>query len=158
MKSDRRNNEYISGKDCDNLLAPNNTDTSPDWDGPGCYRMQNPAGSIIPDWEIYADHGCTTHGGGYLATKHPTNFNKPVEAMVCFNEWNNGTEYKCSHHENITITNCGYYFVYKLASLTCDAIPMKYCAAKECPVGKYNFPACPSVYLRRNHFSLNEFN
>ena len=146
MKSDRRNDEYLAGQECDNMLATNNQQTSADWDGPGCYRMQDPAGSWIPDWEIHADHGCATHGGGYLATKHPKNFNKPVEAIVCFNEWNNGTEYKCNRHENITITNCHDYFVYKLSSLTCDDIPMKYCAAKGCPLGYYSFPKCSSTY------------
>ena len=148
MKSVGRNNEYSSGDECDNMLA---TYPSPDWNGPGCYRMQTPAGSRIPDWEIHAYGGCLTHGGGYLSTKHPTNIDKPVEVTVCFNEWkwNNGTgwmEYKCNRHENITITNCNNYFVYKLRSLTCDDIPMKYCAAKGCPQGYYNFPTCSSMY------------
>ena len=146
MKSAGRNNDYLSGEECDNMLAPDNQHTSPDWDGPGCYRMQTPAGSWIPDWEIHAYHGCTTHGGGYLATNHPTLMNKPVEATVCFNEWHNGTEYKCNRHVNITITNCVGYFVYRLSSLTCDGIAMKYCAAKGCSLGHYNFPTCSSMY------------
>ena len=154
MKSVGRNSQYLSGQECDNMLAPEYQNTSPDWDGPGCYRMQTPAGSVIPDWEIHAYSGCTTHGGGYLAAKHPSNFNKPVEASVCFNEWNNGTEYKCKHHENITITNCVDYFVYQLSSLNCEEIPMKYCAAKECPLGHYNFPKCSSMYrLLKDYFS-----
>ena len=146
MKSAGRSNEYLSGNECDNLFAPNNTDASPDWDGPGCYRMKDPAGMWIPDWEVLANGGCRTHGGGYLETKHPTSMNKPVEATVCFNEWNNGTEYKCNRHVNITITNCFDYFVYGLSSLTCDDIAMKYCAAKGCPLGHYKFPKCSSMY------------
>ena len=86
MKSVGRNSDYLSGQECDNELTPNNQDTSSDWKGTGCYKMQAPAGSIIPDWEIPAASGCTTHGGGYLETKHPKT-DKTVVAKVCFNQW-----------------------------------------------------------------------
>ena len=145
MNSIGRNNDYLSGQECDNEMTPNNQDTSPDWDGPACYRLKDPAGSIIPDWEINAFSGCTTHGGGYLETKHPKT-SKTVVAKVCFNEWKKGTEYICNRHVNITITNCINYFVYGLSSLTCHDIPMKYCAAKGCSAGYYNFPTCKSMY------------
>ena len=83
--------------------------------------MIAPAGTMIPE-EVVPINMCGTSATGWMNGAHPTTLGEDVERQICFN-WNSDS---CMWYENIDITNCGAYFVYKLQSITtCN---LRYCA------------------------------
>ena len=135
-------------KHCDNT-DPGEGFTSPDWQGPNCYRLLGQAGKMIPEQVIDAKH-CGTHAVGYLKdnNKHPSKDEGPVERQVCFSEREEGGGIfgeKCARTMNISILNCGQYYVYKLDNVPCDTVPAKYCGTNECPYGTFGPPPCTGI-------------
>ena len=89
----------------------------PDWSGDGYYRFTGAAGTRLAesggDGSLY--HKCGTGYGGYLDGGHPGVGEGEVSRTVLFDDSNGGHTYT----RDITVTNCGEYFVYKLLSTPC---------------------------------------
>jgi hypothetical protein len=50
---------------------------SPDWHGPGWYRMKEPAGTVMPEHPINVNQ-CGTYSPGYLNGTHPEEIGEMV--------------------------------------------------------------------------------
>jgi len=105
---------YADGIEC-------SSNNSPDWKGPGWYRVVEPAGTRLVEGDPGHQH-CNTDDPGYIVNedigKHPSKPGESVQVKTCFrfSEANH-----CYHEDKITITNCGTFFVYKLGKpLNCD--------------------------------------
>ena len=84
--------------------------------------MMPPAGTMIPE-EVVPAYMCGTNAPGWMNGVHPTTFGEEVERQICYT-WSGNS---CYISNNVNVTNCGAYYVYKLVSpQTCD---MRYCAA-----------------------------
>jgi len=101
---------------CDNAYS-----TSPDWKGPGWYRITEPAGSRIPEYSPGQLH-CGTHASGWLNGTHPAVPGQQQDMKVCFN-WSGNA---CMWSINVVVRNCGGYFVYKLPDT--PVCYLRYCA------------------------------
>ncbi|XP_068671272.1 uncharacterized protein [Montipora foliosa] len=77
---------------------------SHDW-----YRMTGASGDQIPEGCVPINR-CGTRAPGWLNDTHPTVKDGLQRAQVCYH-WNNDC---CQWKNNITIRNCGSYFVYQL--------------------------------------------
>ena len=77
---------------------------SHDW-----YRMTGASGDQIPEGCVPINR-CGTRAPGWLNDTHPTVKDGLQRAQVCYH-WNNDC---CKWKNNITIRNCGSYFVYQL--------------------------------------------
>ena len=146
-----RHADSKGNKQCDNTEPGEGFYTSPGWKGPNCYRFQGQAGLMIPESVIYGKH-CGTHAAGYLKenNKHPSKEEGTVERQVCFNEKELGFDLlegldDCVITMNISILNCGEYYVYKLDNVPCDTVPAKYCGTNECPYGTFGPPPCTGI-------------
>ena len=95
--------------------------TSPDWKGPGWYRLIGAAGTSIPEMAYGANH-CGTLYPGWMRGVHPSIPGDTVVAEVCFH---GGVHGDCRYPVNIIVTNCGDYYLYELPETPyCD---MRYC-------------------------------
>ena len=83
--------------------------TSPDWKGPGQYRIISSAGSRLPESSPGYYH-CGTNGSGWLRGEHPQDIYAEKKLTVCFHYDSND----CFDEADITVTNCDGYFVYLL--------------------------------------------
>ena len=83
---------------------------SPDWKGPGWYRMMvKDGGSFIPETSPGPNH-CGTNAVGWLRGTHPETTGVTVEVTYCF-DWAGNS---CLYHRTGKITHCGDFFVYYL--------------------------------------------
>ena len=127
MDSETRNSKHETDHDkvCDNSVSQT-SNKSPDWSGPGWYRMKYPAGAMIPEELVEYDH-CGTASSGYLSGDHPEFPGQQVERKVCFNShvYNNKTD-ECIWETKIEIRNCGSFFLYNLPNT--PGCYLRYCA------------------------------
>jgi len=84
---------------------------SPDWSGPGWYRMEYPAGAMIPENTVEPDH-CGTSSSGWLNGEHPETLGQTVERKVCFSSAIDDD--LCYKEATIQVRNCGSFFLYYL--------------------------------------------
>ena len=75
----------------------------------GWYRFQGAAGDQMPD-KCVPMNRCGTHAPGWLSGAHPTVAEGVVTRKVCYH-WRYNC---CLWSNNITVRNCGAFFVYKL--------------------------------------------
>jgi hypothetical protein len=102
-------------------LATSST-KSPSWEGPGWYRLQEPAGTKIPDTPP-PDKQCGTRATGWMDGEYPENAGQTNDVKFCFS-WEGNT---CKWSAFGKVTNCGKYFVYKLPPIPVDST-LRYCA------------------------------
>ena len=76
---------------------------------PGWYRFQGAAGDRMAD-KCVPINRCGTHAPGWLSGAHPTVAEGAVTRKVCYH-WNYNC---CLWSNNITVKNCGAFFVYEL--------------------------------------------
>ena len=82
---------------------------SPDWKGTGWYRVQEPAGSRIPDTPTEENH-CGSHISGWIQGNHPSLVGEEKNAKVCFSYQNKD----CRWSGSVKILHCDSYFLYYL--------------------------------------------
>ena len=100
----------------------------------GWYRFGGGAGNQMPK-SCVAMYHCGTAMPGWLNGSHPAVADGAVQRTVCFNAANNC----CYHSTNITVRNCGGFYVYRLKQPpTCH---LRYCGNGVTPVtpGKGTF-------------------
>ena len=83
---------------------------SPDWKGPGWYRVTGAAGTRIPERPPGVYH-CGTHFPGWMRGVHPSTPGDQVVATICFDYGSNGD---CISPVSTTVINCGEYYLYNL--------------------------------------------
>ena len=104
---------------------------SPDWHGPGWYRMMEPAGTVIPENPVDVNQ-CGTYSPGWLNGTHPEAVGEPVRRKVCFNYEGHYEEHVvknnpiCYRNAMIQIINCGDFYLYNLSDTV--ACPLRYCS------------------------------
>ena len=87
--------------------------------GPGWFRFEGSAGTRMPT-SCPPFHRCNTDSPGWMDGSHPTVADGQVSRRVCF-PWSN-----CCHWlVNITVRNCGSYYVYYLSSA--PSCYLRYC-------------------------------
>ena len=87
--------------------------------GPGWFRFEGSAGTRMPT-SCPSFHRCNTDSPGWMDGSHPTVADGQVSRRVCF-PWSN-----CCHWPvNITVRNCGSYYVYYLSSA--PSCYLRYC-------------------------------
>ena len=84
-------------------------DTSPDWKGPGWYRLTGEAGTRIPEKTPDSSH-CGSQYSGWMDGVHPTTPGEQAVATICFDQ---GFD-DCYDPVSITVINCGDFFLYEL--------------------------------------------
>ena len=105
--------------------------SSPDWQGPGWYRMSLISGTTIPEEPVEPFH-CNTQAPGWLNGKHPEPGNT-TDGTVCFNSAGN----TCKWQTQIKIKNCNDYFLYHLPEPpTCR---LRYCTSNSIFLGRYMY-------------------
>ena len=107
----QRSVSYKGSIKCDNGIAE------------GWYRFVGAAGDRIPE-SAPATYYCGTHAPGWLNGKHPTVAQGKVQRQVCYH-WSGD---KCRWKNDIEITNCGGFFVYKLKKT--PVCSLRYCVEK----------------------------
>ena len=117
-----RNSGYGSTEDADFCDQSNgNSNQSPDWSGPGWYKIEGLAGNMLPEYPVDTHH-CGTTVTGWLNGFHPVNVGQTVNRLVCFNA--NGNE--CYLQSLISIKNCGGFYLYDLGDT--PGCNLRYCA------------------------------
>ena len=103
---------------CDSMSYSVNSNSkgsgrSPDWNGPGWYRVSGQAGTQISEHSYLTSRAsgnnaaCGTHYGGWLTGGHPVQPGQTVSRRVCFNK-------SCGSFKDIQVTNCLTFYVYDL--------------------------------------------
>lgn len=87
---------------------------------PGWYRFQGAAGDRILD-KCVPEGRCGTDAPGWLQGNHPTVAEGVVTGKVCYHFKGNC----CLWSNNISVKNCGEYFVYQLRQL--PGCNLRYC-------------------------------
>ena len=122
-----RNSEYALDRNQTNGFCDTDWNTSPDWQGPGWYRMSLPSGNTIPEEPVEPFH-CNSQAPGWLNSKHPVPGNT-IDGSVCFNSAGN----TCKWQTRIKIRHCKNYFLYYLPKPpTCR---LRYCASNSSLIG-----------------------
>merc|ERR1719270_412181 len=106
---------------CDKISNDKRLKASPDWKGPGWYRMKSPAGLQLPEGSVVPYH-CGTSATGWLNGSHPNNLGDTVDMEVCFN----GGSDKCQWMVSIQVKNCGHFYLYYLEDT--PYCPLRYCS------------------------------
>ena len=83
------------------------------------YRFVGAAGTQMPTTRVPAFR-CGTIWSGWLDDAHPKVEEGDVPRTVCFSDRSSG----CRYNRNISVKNCGSYFIYKLYPPSC---PSRYC-------------------------------
>ncbi|XP_066023509.1 uromodulin-like [Pocillopora verrucosa] len=83
------------------------------------HRFVGDAGTKMPTTRVAA-YRCGTAWSGWLVGVHPTVEDGEVLRNVCGSDRSTG----CKHIVQISVKNCGSYFIYKLFKTGC---PMRYC-------------------------------
>ena len=76
---------------------------------PKWYRFSGAAGTMMPTSSVPVRY-CGTHAPGWMNGKHPSKNEGAVSRKVCFH-WSNNV---CLWNTQITVRNCGSFYVYKL--------------------------------------------
>ena len=105
----------------------NHHSKSPDWHGPGWYRLGMPAGTTIPEEPVQAGH-CNTYVTGWLNGNHPAPGNM-INGTVCFNR----AGITCYRQTQIQIKHCNEYFLYYLPDP--PGCTFRYCASNSTVIG-----------------------
>ena len=95
--------------------------TSPDWKGPGWYKMDEAIGTQIPE-EVVVPYKCGTYVTGYLNGTHPSTVGELKDVNVCFNWVGNS----CYRNNIIQVANCGDFYLYNL--VTPPVCYLRYCS------------------------------
>ena len=100
----------------------NDGNISPDWKGPGWYRMGYPAGTMLSEEPVPYWH-CNTEKTTWLMGHHPTTAGESIDGKLCLNyasfELLVGIlEYECKYDLQIQIKYCSSYFLYHLEDLS----------------------------------------
>ena len=99
--------------------------TSPDWKGPGWYRVTGAAGTRILE-EVSGPIGdCGTAVPGWIKGAHPSTPGAQAVLTVCFEF---SSDNPCLMSVNTTVINCGDYYLYDLPQ-TPDC-PLRYCGSQ----------------------------
>ncbi|XP_068711541.1 uncharacterized protein [Montipora foliosa] len=103
----------------------------------GWYRFSGEAGTQMAD-SCRKMYHCNTDSPGWLNGTHPTVAEGIVQRKVCFLQHLNGTDC-CYFSKDISVRNCGAFYVYRLDSLGCYS---RYCGngiprAPECSNYKF---------------------
>lgn len=92
----------------------------------GWYRFSEEAGTSMLTSCVESNH-CGTKSPGWLVGPHPTIDEGKASRTVCFSQSRYSNNQCCSYSANITVRNCGEFFVYNLGPVpTCNA---RYCGA-----------------------------
>ena len=99
---------------------------SPGWKGAGWYRMQAPAGLVIPEASPGKYH-CGTNCAGWLRGTHPDTPGTTLDnAVFCF-DCKQGKQWsECEFSSFGKVTNCGDFYVYYLKDT--PKCYLRYCA------------------------------
>jgi hypothetical protein len=89
---------------CDKL---GHSRATPDWNGPGWYRIMGEAGTKMPD-AAPGEYQCGTAGSGWLSGGHPAVGDGAVNRTVYFHY--NGNKYDST---DVQVLNCQAYYVYR---------------------------------------------
>lgn len=93
---------------CDSWISP-----SGEW-----FRFEGDAGRRIPEADP-DEYSCGTHAAGWLNGVHPVGIGDTVTVEVCYS-WTPGP---CWQRNDIQITDCGDFYVYKLYKpLSCSYV------------------------------------
>ena len=103
-------------------LVTTYTGQSPSWEGPGWYRLQEPAGTKIPQNPTSAFR-CGTRATGWMDGDLPKKAGQTNDVKFCFS-WDGNT---CKWSAFGKVTNCGKYFVFKLPHIPHVGY-LRYCA------------------------------
>ena len=95
--------------------------TSPDWNGPGWYKMDEAIGTQIPE-EVVDPKSCGTDAAGYLNGTHPSTVGELKDVKVCFS-WDGDS---CWRNSMIQVANCGNFYLYNL--VTTPGCSIRYCS------------------------------
>ena len=88
---------------------------TPDWMGPGWYRIVGQAGSQLYTQRTGKYGACGVHYGGWLSGGHPSVSDGEVARTVYFDSGTDDKKYPTS----IKVINCNNeYFVYYLPEIT----------------------------------------
>lgn len=114
---------YIGPADylCDNLTHWN---PSPDWRGPGWYRITGAAGVKMPEKSPTYYH-CGTYEAGWMRGVHPTTPGQESEATACFAYGDTD----CHYPTTISVRNCGDYYIYNLPETPWGVAGTRYCGS-----------------------------
>ena len=96
--------------------------TSPDWKGPGWYRLTGAAGTRIPETSPGFQR-CGTGVTGWMRGVHPATPGVQTAATICFDD-HSGT---CYNPLDITVINCGDFYLYNLPET--PFCPFRYCGS-----------------------------
>jgi len=99
---------YNGGDECYCDQIDSSITVSPDWQGPGLYRIMSSAGSRLPESKPGFGH-CGTAVPGWLRGEHPQDIYAEKNMTVCFHAGGD-----CGWKADITVTNCNGYYVYLL--------------------------------------------
>ena len=112
---------YFSGGNyCDDSSV--HVHTSPDWKGPGWYKMDETIGTQIPEEVPVKASSCNTAAAGYLNGTHPTTVGELKDVNVCFSFNHNS----CADNNTIQVANCGSFYLYNL--VTTPTCSNRYCS------------------------------
>ena len=125
-----RNVNYGNEVYCDTLddhILWDENYKSPDWKGPGWYRMMGKAGTQLPEHDVEPRH-CGTFATGWLSGIHPTAVGEIVDRTVCFHS--SGIDDSCRYQTQIQVINCGNFYLYNLRDMTEDIkrCDLRYCS------------------------------
>ena len=106
-----------------------NEKTSPDWKGPGWYRMGDPAGTMLSEEPVPHWH-CNTGVTTWLMGQHPTTPGEAINGKLCLNaaSWSEVVGLllmECYQDRQIQIKYCSNYFLYYLE----DTSSTRYCSS-----------------------------
>ena len=90
--------------------------------GPGWFRFEGSAGTRMPTSCPPTDR-CDTSAPGWMNGGHPTVADGQVSRTVCFH-WRSNC---CYWSTNISVRNCGSYYVYYLSGTPNGFCPLRYC-------------------------------
>lgn len=121
MREQSRNKEYGAGSNGDRKPTRSVTQSS-NWEGEGWYRMMAPAGTVMPESSPGTSH-CGTKLAGWLNASHPKVPGQTLKGKVCFAS----EEEDCVNAKEVSVTNCGDYFVYLLKDTGLPS-PARYCS------------------------------
>ena len=86
---------------------------SPDWQGPGWYRISPSIGTKIPTSSMNFNQ-CGTQASGWISAGSTPEMGQTINAKACFVEPGKHTLKHCSYSTNIKIRNCEQFFLYYL--------------------------------------------
>lgn len=93
-----------------------------DWQGSQWYRIQEPAGLVIPE-HAPGKYSCNALYSGWMNSTHPTEIGVTKTVQICFQNEDN----ECLKTKEAKVTHCNKYYVYYLSNTS--SVNMKYCTS-----------------------------